>query len=340
MSDVLAFDDQPALRKASTAATETAARQAQSARLLSMVCCPRCRSDLRFTASNTHCQNFKCHYASEGFPNTCGQMVLIDFENSVFRRGAYQDSSGSVFVRDDSGNGLRNRFRHFVTGSNKAAAKNCVTMIKRLKSLVARPKILIIGGGAIGSGVKQLYDDPDIEVTGIDVYGSCNTKLIADAHRLPFKAESFDGVWIQAVLEHVLEPWMVAEEIHRVLKPAGIVYADTPFMQQVHEEAYDFTRFTRSGHRWLFRKFEQIDAGTVGGAGTAFVWSIRYLARALGAPNKLATLITLPFFWVRFLDHFTQQRTNSDAASGVYFLGCKTAKPLSYQQITAYYYES
>ena len=340
MSDVLAFDAHPALQKASSIETDSAGSHADTARLLSMVCCPRCRSDLRFIASAPHCQNVECTYASEGFPVARGQMVLIDFENSVFARGSYKNSSGSVFVRDDSGNGLRNRFRRFVTGSNTVAVKNCATMMAELKSRVRRPKILIVGGGAIGCGVRQIYDDPDVEVTGVDVYGSCNTKLIADAHRLPFKAESFDGVWIQAVLEHVLEPWKVAEEIHRVLKPKGVVYADTPFMQQVHEEAYDFTRFTLSGHRWLFRKFEQIDAGTVGGAGTAFVWSIRYLARALGAPNKLATLVTLPFFWIRFLDHFTQQRTNSDAASGVYFLGCKTTKPLSYQQITAYYYES
>ncbi len=50
------------------------------------------------------------------------------------------------------------------------------------------------------------------------------------------------------------------KEIHRVLKDDGIVYADTPFMQQVHEGAYDFTRFTLSGHRWLFKNFALLDS--------------------------------------------------------------------------------
>jgi SAM-dependent methyltransferase len=41
--------------------------------------------------------------------------------------------------------------------------------------------------------------------------------------------------WIQAVLEHALDPPVVVAEIYRVLKPGGLVYADTPFMQRVHE---------------------------------------------------------------------------------------------------------
>jgi len=56
---------------------------------------------------------------------------------------------------------------------------------------------------------------------------------------------------VQAGLEHVRDLWQVVAEIHRVLKDDGLVYAETPFMQQVHEGPYDFTRFTESGHRYL-----------------------------------------------------------------------------------------
>ena len=74
-----------------------------------------------------------------------------------------------------------------------------------------------------------------------------------------------DAVICQAVLEHVLEPASAVSEIHRVLRRDGLVYAETPFMQQVHERAYDFSRFTQSGHRWLFRRFSEISAGPIGG---------------------------------------------------------------------------
>ncbi len=194
-------------------------------------------------------------------------------------------------------------------------------LLRLVRALSPRPLVLVIGGGAIGSGVTALYRDPTVRVIGTDVYVSPNTLLAADGHALPFHDAAFDAVVVQAVLEHVLEPQVVVDEIHRVLRPDGVVYADTPFMQQVHEAAYDFTRFTRNGHRWLFRRFAEIEAGSVNGTGTVLLWSIRYYARALGASNKLATLATLPFVWVRLLERFMRARPNADGASGHYFLG-------------------
>lgn len=138
------------------------------------------------------------------------------------------------------------------------------------------------------SGAAKLYSSDQIDLIGTDVYDLPNVAVLADAHFLPFKDGSFDGVWIQAVLEHVLDPWMTVRESRRVLKPSGLVYADTAFMQQVHEGAYDFTRFTVSGHRWLFKNFELIDAGRSGGPGDALRWSIRYCARGLFRSDRPA----------------------------------------------------
>jgi SAM-dependent methyltransferase len=149
----------------------------------------------------------------------------------------------------------------------------------------------------------------------------------------------FDAVIVQAVLEHVLEPARVVAEIHRVLRADGLVYADTPFMQQVHEAAYDFTRFTRGGHRWLFRNFHEIEAGTVGGAGTSLLWSIRYFARALGASGQFSLLVTAPFVWLRLLERFARPRENADAASGHYFLGRRAAAATLRERDMIAYYE-
>lgn len=88
-------------------------------------------------------------------------------------------------------------------------------------------------------------------------------KFISPAHRLEALGD--------AEISVLLNPSRVADEICRVLSDDSLVYADTLFMQQVHEGAYDFTRFTRSGYRWLFRRFAQIDAGVVNGPGTALV---------------------------------------------------------------------
>ena len=52
-----------------------------------------------------------------------------------------------------------------------------------------------------------------------------------------------------------------------MLKDDGLVYAETPFLQQVHGGPYDFTRFTHLGHRRLFRKFIELESGATAGAG-------------------------------------------------------------------------
>ena len=89
----------------------------------------------------------------------------------------------------------------------------------------------------------------------------------------------------------------MAAEIHRVLRDGGVVYADTPFMQQVHEGPYDFTRFTESGHRYLFRDFAEVESGQVAGAGTSLRWSISYFFRALTRSVALGRIAGLAFFW-------------------------------------------
>lgn len=299
--------------------------------------CPRCSSPIRNLESCPFCLNVDCEYAEAGFPLSEGQPVLIDFATSIFDRDLYLGSNGSVLDRDVNGRSVGSRLHQFGFGRNPIAASNCAKFINLLKQEVTQPTVLVIGGGTIGAGADELYSDSSIELVGTDVYASPHTTLVADAHKLPFEDGVFDGVWVQAVLEHVLEPASVVGEIHRVLRRGGLVYAETPFMQQVHERAYDFSRFTQSGHRWLFKRFSEIDAGPIGGAGVALVWSIRYFTRALGAGDKLSRLISLPFFWIRFLDAVARGRAVADAASGFFFLGRRAEQAIAPHTMRKYY---
>jgi hypothetical protein len=115
------------------------------------------------------------------------------------------------------------------------------------------------------------------------------------------------------------------------------VYADTPFLQHVHEGPYDFTRFTDSGHRYLFRRFERIDSGAVAGAGTALRWSVDYFVRALTRSVPLGRIVALCFFWLSILDRVLDPRHSVDAASSVFFLGRKTERSISGADIIDYY---
>ncbi len=293
--------------------------------LSNLLACPRCRDALRITPGAAFCTNPECLYQVQGFPRVeNGQLALIDFENSIFPRQNYTaGQSVSVIRRDIRTSGLLFWLRNLALDVDPNCSPNTARiMLDELRRLGNRPRLLIVGGGALGHGLDRIVG-ADVDVVTVDVYASANTDLLADGHALPFQGAVFDGVWIQAVLEHVLEPHTVVSELHRVLKPHGVIYAETPFMCAVHEGAYDFTRFSASGHRWLFHRFTEIGAGTLGGAGTTLVWAIRYFWRAFGIGEKAAVGLTLPFFWVRYLDRFMRARESADAGYGFWFFGRK-----------------
>jgi SAM-dependent methyltransferase len=299
--------------------------------------CPRCGSNI--DQSSLACTSRSCRYSSRGFPSVSGQPVLIDFESSIFGRENFEgaQAGSSVIERNRFAGRFATLARSIVQGGNESAKVKSFEMLRLTKLSSSRPRILVIGGGAIGVGSEALYNDPDAQIVGTDVYATVHTCLVCDGHRLPFQDSSFDGVWIQAVLEHVLEPQAVANEIYRVLKPEGVAFANTPFMQQVHEGAYDFTRFTLSGHRWLFRRFEQIDAGISAGAGVALLWAIRHFVRSAGGGKFVSILVPLPFFWLRFFGNGKRSRAAADGASGVYFFGRKTGREIAARDMIDYY---
>jgi ubiquinone/menaquinone biosynthesis C-methylase UbiE len=166
--------------------------------------------------------------------------------------------------------------------------------------------------------------------------------VICDAHDIPFADGTFDGVIAQATLEHVVDPYRCVEEIVRVLKPRGLVYAETPFMQQVHMGAYDFTRFTHSGHRRLFRHFSEIASGPICGPGTALAWSYLYFLLSFVQSRVLRGLVrafaSLTAFHLKYADHYLMHEKGAiDSSSGFYFIGRKGKEVLSDRDLVRYY---
>jgi SAM-dependent methyltransferase len=186
--------------------------------------------------------------------------------------------------------------------------------------------VLVIGSGDRGLQYGAVSRLPGVRILEVDMSLEGDPALVCDAHDLPFEDHSFDLVVCEAVLEHVFDPKRCAEEIHRVLKPGGLVFATTPFMQQVHMGAFDFFRFTRSGHRALFAAFEEIESGIATGPASVLVWSVEYFLLAwtanlwLRRAAKGATRLLLG--WLTFLDHLLANRRSAlDGAGGFYFIG-------------------
>lgn len=294
--------------------------------------CPRCHSNIAWSPGTARCASTNCDLNVEGaFPIVNAQPALVDFDRSILERGSVIRTAAQSLIRRAGKMSLL--LKRIEGGANTLARTISSDMLDLLPE---GARVLVIGGGTIGNGADLLYESEKVQVIGTDIYASSHTIVIADAHQLPFAPASVDAVWIQAVLEHVLDPSEVVAEIHRVLKPGGLVFADTPFMQQVHEGPYDFTRFTASGHRWLFRRFDCIRAGVTRGAGTSLVWAVRYFVRAVTGNDKMGRLATWPIFWLRFFDR--TNRNHQDGASGVHFFGRASEGSLSPADIVAFYH--
>lgn len=102
-------------------------------------------------------------------------------------------------------------------------------------SMVEGGRILEIGCAA---GLMTEYLTPKGQVYAADISMSYLkqvrnkvpgiTLVRLDAHKLPFDAQFFDNILMTDVLEHVLVPCRVLEEIHRVLKPEGKLILGVP----------------------------------------------------------------------------------------------------------------
>jgi SAM-dependent methyltransferase len=107
-----------------------------------------------------------------------------------------------------------------------------------------------------GCGDRQ---HPDRRVIGFE-YGSFKgPDAFGDGHRLPFKDSSFDFVLSQAVIEHLYDPRTACDEIHRILKPGGLLYVESAFMQPLHAVPFHFFNTTAWGLAELLKLFELLE---------------------------------------------------------------------------------
>lgn len=304
--------------------------------LSEILACPVCKSSISFTGQFV-CQNRQCGLQ---FPLIDNVPVLINESNSLFKIADFVALRETIYKRTSPLKQALGSFPDICLNVN--AEVNYKKFFQQLLEEHRKPLVLIIGGAVEGRGLN--LDDLPEEITIIesDVAIAKRTNFVCDAHDLPFKDQTFDGVIAQAVLEHVLDPWRCVQEIHRILKPHGVVYAETPFLQQVHMGRFDFTRFTHLGYRRLFRAFTEIESGPSSAAGVVLAWSYCYFLKSFFRRRTLQQLAfafgRLTSFWLKYFDYFLVGRPGAfDAASAYYFWGKKSESILSDHELINQY---
>lgn len=119
-----------------------------------------------------------------------------------------------------------------------------------------------------GIGKYRKYIEPrTTKYTTFDQSPESKADHIGTAQSSPFSNETFDTIFCTQVLEHVESPWLVVDELNRILKTGGICIITAPFCIPYHKDPLDLFRYSEDGLRWLFEKrgFKIIESGTYGG---------------------------------------------------------------------------
>jgi len=299
-----------------------------------IITCPTCGGPV--TEGN---QEFICTGKCQThYPIYHNVPVLIRPDNEAFTIEYFADGQAPAIFFNAYKNPILQFFKkirpditlNIVSQKNYAAIAQQLKERAQLNEQNAPIRILIIGGSIDGKGIQALKSQlpSDTILVESDVAHGPNTNIIIDAHQIPFQNDSFDLVIAQAVLEHVLDPFACVKEIERVLKPGGLIYAETPFMQHVHGGKYDFHRFTSLGHRRLFRHFREEKSGLIAGPGSMMAWSLLYFITSFAPTKKidkaLSYLGSFASFWLKYFDFILNQNKGAfDAACGLFFLGKK-----------------
>jgi SAM-dependent methyltransferase len=114
----------------------------------------------------------------------------------------------------------------------------------------------------LGCGIRQSADQrPNgiyldaVHFRGLDVVNSCA--------RLPLRDACVDAVVSLGVFEHLPDPWAMAAELRRVLKPGGTVWIETAFMQPLHADPGHFFNMTAAGLLQVFSGYEIGECGVL-----------------------------------------------------------------------------
>jgi len=118
----------------------------------------------------------------------------------------------------------------------------------------AKGKVLDLGCG--NKPYEEMFKGVAAEYIGCDIVQSDLKKvdIICEVTKIPLLDSSFDTVFSTQVIEHVEDHNALLKEAYRLLKPGGHIIVSGPMYWHLHEEPYDYFRFTKHGFQYILEK--------------------------------------------------------------------------------------
>lgn len=143
-----------------------------------------------------------------------------------------------------------------------------------------------------------------IGVDWSDTLHELKADIVGDLNKpLDLEDNLADTIVSFSVLEHLSEPQNMINEAYRILKKGGVFVLQVPFMWHIHEEPYDFFRFTEYGLRHIFNKagFKNITIEASSGFWVNWFVKLNYqLTRVIGGNSNKKKI--LRFFLKIFIN--------------------------------------
>ncbi len=143
----------------------------------------------------------------------------------------------------------------------------CWTQFIRELEKLPGGTVLEIGSRARSAITRRAAVPRHLDYVGVDILPGPNVDVVGDVHDLRgrFAAGQFAAAFSFSVFEHLAMPWKVALELNRLLAPGGLVFTQTHQTWPMHEQPWDFWRFSDQAWHSLFNAatgFEVVTAAS------------------------------------------------------------------------------
>jgi SAM-dependent methyltransferase len=313
--------------------TVNAPQGAALAALLPKLACPACGGALTLAEHTLMCTSCAAPYRVErGVPVLLGAASAAMI--AAFRGDAENVKLRSQLARSPGLLRLADLIRAphpfwFMRRRASHAQRIAFTQLSERNGQPGDALFLDIGSGILGgANASGLSERIRQRTVSLEIAPTAGVGVVGDAHHLPFRDASVDGLLIQGVLEHVLDPDRIVSEIFRVLKPGAPVFSEVPFLQHYHLDPVDFRRWTHFGFQHLFREFELVSAGVCAGPASALTDMLTEFPALLFSQPALYWGVKNVVGWLfaplQFLDVLWAGLPRAHVLAGaVYFLGRK-----------------
>jgi SAM-dependent methyltransferase len=105
-------------------------------------------------------------------------------------------------------------------------------------------RVLDVGGKRANKRGAFNIEAYPLAVEYVNSDSATEPDYVCDAANIPVDSDSYDGVILAEVLEHVPDPKAVLAECQRVLRPGGTMLITVPFLFHVHADPVDYGRYT------------------------------------------------------------------------------------------------